>query len=753
MASKIHHISETDWTHAHPRAFLQKNFPDEVPGEETNILKHTHDLGCGAKVTVYAYGDHVFVDNTETDQPYGHGLWNTNDWQFRDLKIQVIETEKPFLAIDILGKAHTKTGEVKRWRKNHHSLYSHPEEYTITDVLSYVIGYNNTDGCYNPRGNEIYEPLRYLDLRFVLNTGEARDLELGFLRPKFGHVDLSKSTPEEFHVDLMFHGLQVEWKEKVTAQEEEWTNFCCALRNFTFDDVNKAWEIWLEPQVGSVDTKSIGSIEKKKNIATNLEKLKEEKKYLYYFYQWLHGSKVNKGVSNNQLLAAWLKTVGEDYSKIVEGLEKVITNAHVDLSDQKYPYHEPIPSKKDLCLRFDEAAEKDREKRENKEWYLRKTNAEKADGLGCTEASYPLTHAAIAAGELPLNVFHDPNDKLKAVNTEWALWEKAFQREGWKDVLCSIATDASRRTTYEKDITPYITFLFKIEKYLDRHAPRPKPSKRTKNKIGWKAMPKYVESQWDLEMEAADENGTVKRRSALTPLPDNEKGIIEVPYAAIAIHGRQTTYCYSQYYILFEEGTLDYETDTPVVNELEEKLNGRDDYGLMYYTLTGSPTNRGYPTFLTIFERRSDYTHVHFHRVHPNKYKDGRPVPACRLVEECYRYMAGNVRAEEIHSQQGDMIFIRCEEPQKWDESEMKGITEFESHAFVVPEGKPPVMLLENKSKSIKNRLGHILAKDDFVVAHPEHEYLTNMPSGWYEVRRCKSWEANPTAVWSFTID
>lgn len=37
--------------------------------------------------------------------------------------------------------------------------------------------------------------------------------------------------------------------------------------------------------------------------------------------------------------------------------------------------------------------------------------------------------------------------------------------------------------------------------------------------------------------------------------------------------------------------------------ELELKLNGRDDYGLMFYTLTGTSTATGYPTFLIIFER------------------------------------------------------------------------------------------------------------------------------------------------------
>ncbi len=739
MTNKIHYPEEA---YTHPKQFLERNFPNEVPGEEVNILKQVIDLSDGAKITAYAYGDHIFIEHHTLDMYYSYNnntkYWYMNQHNYRD--IQVIDVTEPFVTAEVIGDAYTKIGKDTRQRQRN-SFWGGMEDYFVEDVvISYVIGYT---GDYHSRTN-IYEPYRYLNVRFTTNTGETQDVEIPFTRPKHGHIDLSKSTNTLLHVDLNFHGLPIEWKEDVS----DWGKFWEALRSFTFDNYNEAWNLWLSGQLPKeINTKSISSIEKKKNIAPNLEKLKQEKEHLFNFYQWLHDGKIQGGVSNNQLLAAWLKNSGEDYNKLVQSLESVLSTVHLNVPDEEYQRY---PETKAICLMFDEAKEKDRKSREDKEWYLRKSNGDKADGLGCPADKYPLTHAAISEGNLPLSVFHDPNDKLKAVNTEWTLWEKAFQREGWQDILCNIAQNASRRTTYEKDITQYISFLFKVEKYLDRNAPRPKQGRK---KVGWKAMPKYVESQWSLEMEEADDNGTVKRRSALTPIPDNEKGIIEVPYAAIAIYGRQTTYCYSQYYVLFEEETLDYETNTPVVQELEEKLNGRDDYGLMYYTLTGSPTNRGYPTFLTIFERRKDYTHVHFHRVHPNKYKDGRPVPACKLIEECYRYMAGNVRAEEIYAQQGDMIFIRCEEPKKWDEAEMKGIVDFESHAFNVPNGKPPVMLLENKSKSIKNRLGHILAKDEFTLAHPEHEDLTNMPSGWYEVRRCKSWEANPTAVWSYTID
>jgi hypothetical protein len=187
------------------------------------------------------------------------------------------------------------------------------------------------------------------------------------------------------------------------------------------------------------------------------------------------------------------------------------------------------------------------------------------------------------------------------------------------------------------------------------------------------------------------------------------------------------------------------------VNELELKLNGRDDYGLMYYTLTGTPRNTGYPAFLIIMERRKSGTHVHFHRVHPCRSKDGKPTPACRLVEECYRYMAGNVRAEEIYAQQGDIIFLKTEQTVQIPD-DAKAVKEFESHAFKPLEDKP-ILLIPNETKSIKNRLGFIYSEGVFMVDHPEHEPIKGIPAGMYEVRRCKSWEANPKAVWVLTID
>ena len=113
--------------------------------------------------------------------------------------------------------------------------------------------------------------------------------------------------------------------------------------------------------------------------------------------------------------------------------------------------------------------------------------------------------------------------------------------------------------------------------------------------------------------------------------------------------------------------------------------------------------------------------------------------------------MAGNIRAEEIYAQQGDLIFLKTEQTVSITE-EAKPVKEFESHAFKTMENKP-ILLIPNEAKSIKNRLGFIYSEGIFMVDHPEHEPIRGIPAGMYEVRRCKSYENNPSGVWVLNID
>jgi hypothetical protein len=354
-----------------------------------------------------------------------------------------------------------------------------------------------------------------------------------------------------------------------------------------------------------------------------------------------------------------------------------------------------------------------------------------------------------------MSLFHEPGDKDHLINVEWDLWERALAQPGWAPVLISIGQAAASRSTFSKRVTSYIAFLFKLPTYLDRNAKRPGRGKAAK----WSAMPVFVSTSSELELDEPNEDGTVKTRSALTPVADNETGVVTIPYAAVQMHGFGTTYCYSDQYYVAEAGLNDPEKGAGVfVDDLEIKLNGRDDYGLMWYTLMGSEQNTGYPTFLVIFERlptRDDIkldTRVHFHRVHPCRSKKGKPTPTCQIIRACYKYMAGNVAVEEIESQQGDLIFIRRDGPGKAIE-EPVAIAAFESHAFIPLSGDVPVKLVASLAKSPTNRLGYLYSEAPFKVAHPEHEDIPELAAGWFEVRRCKSYENNPAAVWSFVMD
>jgi hypothetical protein len=170
-------------------------------------------------------------------------------------------------------------------------------------------------------------------------------------------------------------------------------------------------------------------------------------------------------------------------------------------------------------------------------------------------------------------------------------------------------------------------------------------------------------------------------------------------------------------------------------------------------------------------------TFVHFHRVHPKRKTKGKWTPACELVERCYQYMAGDVPAADVAAQQGDMIYIKhpndpiaagakVEDPQVSTE----GLT-FESHRMG-PRGEikhnsvgwahrledgvlkaPEIKLYVSKAKTPKNRLGFLYMPGEWCVRHPEHDDIERMQAGWYEVRRCRSWESNPRSVWSLTID
>jgi hypothetical protein len=357
-----------------------------------------------------------------------------------------------------------------------------------------------------------------------------------------------------------------------------------------------------------------------------------------------------------------------------------------------------------------------------------------------TAESHPVLYKSVQDGDIPLSIFFptENGETFFLINDQWDLWEEMLIKH--HKVTCEIAQEASRRRQYEKDLMSYFYFvLYGLPEYLNEHAGG-----------NWTCSPRLVESEHELEPEAVEEDrGVIKKRSALTPVADNQFQHVVVPYASMAIHGRMTTYCYSHsFYVLRRGMTFD---GNVVTKDLEEKLNGKDDYGLMFYTLTGSYTNRGYPTFLIIFERlkQKGKTRVHFHRVHPMRSKEGELNPINNWTQVCYNWMIGNVNKDRIAFQQGDLAFIRLspEKQAKVDMTHAAKVTTYDSHDFQIP-----VEFAEYSGKA-KHVLGHVRLAEANVLLHPEHDDVSLTEEGIFQVRQCRSWEANPKGIWTLNYD
>lgn len=436
-----------------------------------------------------------------------------------------------------------------------------------------------------------------------------------------------------------------------------------------------------------------------------------------YMLRLMYSDKSEKKLSNNQLLAAFLSTVQtvDDFQPLWAPVEK---------------WKSPL---RDLLYNLPGTEEIKIKKEEKQNWHKRKDASVQAAALGVTEELYPNLYAALLDSSIKASVFHEPWNPNCPVNQEFGLLEMALANPEWKDHIISILSTASGRTTYTKQVSSYLAFLFKLPLYLQKHAPR---------EGGWKAQPVLVESTWQLEMEEADAEGTTKKRSAMTPVVDNTTGIVTIPYVSIYHDG---AYCYSHRYFVQEQYACDPISNGVYTRELAVKLNGRDDYGLCFYTLTGTDVARGYPTFLVIFERLgSGQTRVHFHRVRPNRFKNGAPVLPDLLIEACYQYMAGNVPAGDISYQQGDLLLIREKEVPKASEEPFP-IERVDNHSFVSSDPLQPVHLALTKAKG--NTVGWLTCNVSFSMPHPEHEGIVDIPAGCYRLSRCKSFEANPLGI------
>lgn len=371
---------------------------------------------------------------------------------------------------------------------------------------------------------------------------------------------------------------------------------------------------------------------------------------------------------------------------------------------------------------------------------------EEAEFLTIDKKKHKRTWEKIESSELPIGTFFRKSESYFLLNDNWDLWEEMFKR-GYGEQAIALANEVKGRSTYEKDLMSYLYFvLYGLPEYLKKHAGGK-----------WTCIPKLVTSSEELEPPKEGDDGISRSRSALTPIVDNDKRTVEVPYASLAIYGgRGTTYCYSHDYHVLTRGFSF--RGYAVTKDIEEKLNGRDDYGLMFYTLTGSEQGRGYPTFLIIFERREKFedTRVHFHRTHPSRSKDGDYNPIHNWTTVCYNWVAGNIRRDRIKAQQGDLFFVQVKTDDSQTDLEgsvVKGlefkhkVNKYDNHCF-----ETPVDFAEYTKAAKSNILGYVQLPKPTWLNHHEHNNVL-IPEGTYAIHQCRSWEANPKGVWSLRID
>lgn len=766
--------------------------------QDTPVYEEDIDIGCGLQIRCVLAGSHlcIFPMNGDGAKPwYYWAIPNEGD---------------PLASIKVIGQAYTKevTKTYSWWNprtnnRDHWGMYIGYKRETVTQDDCYLPSRSKDTYDFNPHD---LSRVPYLHLMVEIKAfGQTELKEMKFRMPDTGNVLIEKDPNTgnaTLRVEIDVFGM----KHTITNAFNEDGDYYGAgqgpvavlyrhiQRSRIDQGLDGLWAAflaqWMDPDPPMA---GLASIYKRKAIKPVLERLEKESPLDYAFFRWLHSAQSNQGKKNNHLLGAMLGEIGADYDALLKALREARAEAPNKTSRWKeYASNNTLgqgfPARRAICLALPGAAEKVQAQAAAKDFRLHKSFGRQADGLGVTKKNYPKLRKAIEDGNISIKVFNQPGKGGQPVNREFPLWEKALNQKGWAEIIFEVCKNAARRGTYERDITPWLNALFQWPKFLDKHTP---------GRGKWKGFPKFVQTESELEManEGNDNNGkqkTQKERSAFTPWVDNETRTLTIPYVAVCIDGVRTQWCYSKNFYLFEEGSTDPETGGIVLNDYESKLNGKDDYGLCYFTLTGTDIARGYPTFLIIFERRQPQpdpncvcqthtdphpeamgriptcscnpkakgpTWVHFHRVRPCRSKNGVKTPACELVERCYQYMAGNIPAEDITNQQGDLIFIKhgndplAAKAKVADDPKSGPVFEFESHRFVSGNPKVPLTLHISTAKTPRNRLGFMHAPSGFAVEHPEHDNIPLMEEGWYEIRRCRSWEANPVAVWSLTID
>jgi hypothetical protein len=83
----------------------------------------------------------------------------------------------------------------------------------------------------------------------------------------------------------------------------------------------------------------------------------------------------------------------------------------------------------------------------------------------------------------------------------------------------------------------------------------------------------------------------------------------------------------------------------------------------------------------------------------------------------------------------------------KVDFSEAEQVRDCDSHCF---ETAVPFVKYEGKEKHV---IGHVRLTGENRLQHPEHDDIPVKEEGVFQIRQCRSWEANPKGVWTINID
>lgn len=254
------------------------------------------------------------------------------------------------------------------------------------------------------------------------------------------------------------------------------------------------------------------------NLSTNLRKAT-----VYILLEEI--TKSTKGIKNSVIFNKLFNKLFEvdDFNRLIDKLELCLLKA------KNYHFYENYLN--EISAEFPNIRELRKDKLKKNQTKAFNKVMEDVDFIDINAEKYPITFDKIQTGEIPLGTFFRKQlESYFLYNDNWELWERFIQR--FPEESVELAKEVSKRTTYEKDIMSYMYFVLDgLPQYLEKYTGKK-----------WTCEPKLVTSANELEPPKIGDNGVTKKRSALTPIVDNEKCHIIVPYVSMSVGGARTQY-------------------------------------------------------------------------------------------------------------------------------------------------------------------------------------------------------------------